>query len=374
MGVSDFLSSPSPDQIEISLFGPGYGEAAAVHLGNNQWVLIDSCIDKKTTEPAALLYLRKIHAVPEQSVKLIIATHWHDDHIKGLSQCLNQCLEAKFCCPMAFGKKDFLHMVQLYETDNLMRAGSGVSEIAEVFTIIQSRFSSVVKACDNKVLLRISKSNTGYHKECIVWSLAPSDKQIDYFLNSIAGLMPSLPQTKRRAPFITPNHASVVTFIDFGEQSMLLGGDQEETNDPDTGWSVIVASRNRPNKKACIFKIPHHGSSSAHNKNVWSEMLVNEPFAILTPFNRRKKQLPSTDDVSRITSLTPNSFSTSKFSHVHTHIKRNRTVQRMVQEVVGKINTLPSTGHIRVRNGGAANPEQWQVELFHGACRLQEVH
>jgi len=373
MGVSNYLSAPKPDQIEISLFGPGYGEAAAVHLGNNQWILIDSCIDKNTTEPAALLYLRKIHALPEQSVNLIITTHWHDDHIRGLSQCLNACAEAKLCCPMAFGKKEFIHMVQVYETDNLIRAGSGVNEIAEVFKIVASRSSSSVKACDNKVLFRIPGSESGHHEECIVWALSPSDKQIDYFLKSIADLMPSLPQTKRRATPIVPNHASVVTLIEFGEQSMLLGADQEETTDPDTGWSVIVASRNRPNKKACIFKVPHHGSSTAYNKDVWSEMLVNQPFAILTPFNRGKKQLPAADDVNRIVSLTPNGYSTSRFSQVHTHIKRDRAVQRMVHEVVGKINTLPSTGHVRLRNGGASRPEQWQVETFHGACKLQNV-
>jgi len=379
MGVSNYLSAPKPDQIEISLFGPGYGEAAAVHLGNNQWILIDSCIDKNSTEPAALLYLRKIHAVPEQSVKLIITTHWHDDHIRGLSQCLNACAEAKFCCPMAFGKKEFIHMVQVYETDNLIRAGSGVNEIAEVFRIMRSRSSSVVKACDNKVLLRVPAPEGNRDETCIVWSLSPSDKQIDYFLNSIADLMPSFPQTKlrqtkRRATPIAPNHASVVTLIEFGEQSMLLGADQEETTDPDTGWSVIVASRNRPNKKACIFKVPHHGSSTAHNRDVWSKMLVNQPFAILTPFNHGKKQLPGVDDVKRIASLTAKGYSTSRFSQVHSHIKRDRAVQRMVQEVVGKINTLPSTGHVRLRNGGASRPEQWQVELFHDACRLQEVH
>jgi len=373
MGISDDLTAPNPDQIEISLFGPGYGEAAAVHLGNNQWILIDSCIDKKTAKPAALSYLKKIHAEPEQNVKLIITTHWHDDHIRGLSQCLNTCAEAKLCCPMAFGKKEFMHMVQLYETDSLIRAGSGVNEIAEAFTIIRSRTSSLVKACDNKVLLRIPGSESSHHEECIVWSLSPSDKQIDNFLHSIPGLMSFPSQAKRRAPVITPNHASVVTFIEFGEQSMLLGADQEETGDPDTGWSVIVASRNRPNKKACIFKIPHHGSRTSHNKDIWSAMLVAKPFAILTPFNRGKQLLPDSDDVNRITSLTPNAYSTSKFSQVHSHIKRDRAVQRMIQEVVGKINTLPSTGHIRLRNGGAANPEQWQVELFHDACSLREV-
>ena len=32
---------PASHEIEITVFGPGYGEAIAVHLGEQQWMLID---------------------------------------------------------------------------------------------------------------------------------------------------------------------------------------------------------------------------------------------------------------------------------------------------------------------------------------------
>lgn len=45
----DYGAPPAADEIEFSLFGPGYGEAVAVHLGDGTWLLIDSCIDPDST-------------------------------------------------------------------------------------------------------------------------------------------------------------------------------------------------------------------------------------------------------------------------------------------------------------------------------------
>ena len=43
---------PASDEVELSLFGPGYGEAIAVHVGDGKWILIDSCKEKGTKDPA----------------------------------------------------------------------------------------------------------------------------------------------------------------------------------------------------------------------------------------------------------------------------------------------------------------------------------
>ena len=74
-----FGKPPQADQIEISLFGPGFGECCLIHLGSGQWVVIDSCLHSDTGEPAALYYLRQISVEPADTIRLIIATHWHDD-------------------------------------------------------------------------------------------------------------------------------------------------------------------------------------------------------------------------------------------------------------------------------------------------------
>jgi hypothetical protein len=75
---TSLATPPSPDELEISIFGPGYGECIVAHLGDNSWFVVDSCIDVYTKRPAALTYFEKIGVNPSVSVKQIIATHWHD--------------------------------------------------------------------------------------------------------------------------------------------------------------------------------------------------------------------------------------------------------------------------------------------------------
>ena len=48
------VDPPSPDELEISLFGPGRGECVVVHLGNNDWLVVDSCLDNTSSQPVAL--------------------------------------------------------------------------------------------------------------------------------------------------------------------------------------------------------------------------------------------------------------------------------------------------------------------------------
>ncbi len=40
--------SPGQDIIEVSIFGPGKGEPILVHLGRNEWIIVDSCINART--------------------------------------------------------------------------------------------------------------------------------------------------------------------------------------------------------------------------------------------------------------------------------------------------------------------------------------
>ncbi len=40
------MNAPEPDEIEVSLIGPGYGESVLVHLGDGEWVVADSCVEK----------------------------------------------------------------------------------------------------------------------------------------------------------------------------------------------------------------------------------------------------------------------------------------------------------------------------------------
>ena len=62
---------PARDEIELTLFGPGYGESVVLHIGDGAWAIVDSCIDKDG-RPSALSYLENLD--PAEVVVLVAAT------------------------------------------------------------------------------------------------------------------------------------------------------------------------------------------------------------------------------------------------------------------------------------------------------------
>ena len=88
---SDWSTPPAADQVELTLFGPGFGECAVLHLGADHWIVVDSCQSSQNSSPIALDYLRSLNKDPALCVGLIVATHWHDDHIRGLNELVQAC-------------------------------------------------------------------------------------------------------------------------------------------------------------------------------------------------------------------------------------------------------------------------------------------
>ena len=94
----------------VSLFGPGYGEGILIHLGSKEWIVVDSCINPETGNSVALEYFETINVDPN-SVKLIVATHWHDDHIRGLCDVVRNCKKAEFVISEALIEDEFINLV-----------------------------------------------------------------------------------------------------------------------------------------------------------------------------------------------------------------------------------------------------------------------
>lgn len=358
-------TKPHNKQLEVSVFGPGRGESIVVHIGNDKWVIIDSCYDKDLGEPAALAYLRSINVDIRRNVVLIISTHWHDDHIRGLSKCVEECESASFCCSEAFNKKSFFEMISAYDVNKITKSGSGTSEIVNVFNLLSERGESVLKAIADRPLYKAGAGEL----ECAIVALSPSDEQVDAFHFDIAGIKIKVGDSRKRAPSCSPNHSCVVTLIQVGEQSILLGADHEETTSPNTGWTAIVNSTLRPKVKCSVYKVAHHGSENGHVDAVWEEMLIDQPHAVLTPY--RNSKLPKNEMIEEILKKTETAYSTARNSDINTNVKRDKVVDKMIKETVGKIKTEPKTGHVRIRNRVDGDINAWESELFSGACHLR---
>jgi len=374
---NNILNPPKPDQIEISLFGPGYGEGLILHVGDNNWLIIDSCIDPLSKQPSLLEYLEKIGIDPSKRVKLIVATHWHDDHIRGLAEIYRRCELAEFVTSSALRSEEFLTVVNALGKRSMMKT-SGVHEYYDVLRILEKRklsgSASTKFAIADRLIWRENIFLGDCSFPCEVYSLSPSDESIKLALEEISSLLPEEGQIKTRIVAQTPNHIAVVLWIKIGDIFILLGSDLENTKNPSTGWSMILNSKTRPQGKACVFKIPHHGSENADHPLVWTKMLEKDPISVLTPFILGKQILPSKSDVKRICKNTQHTFATTNVLSKRQKFK-DKTVEKTVRETVKAIRYInPSIGHIRLRTRSLQPPISWMVDLFQDALPLTKFY
>lgn len=373
------MNPPEPDEVEVSVFGPGFGESLAVHLGFGEWMIVDSCLPKGANVPAALRYLRDIKVEPSLAVKLVIASHWHDDHIKGLGEVVRECASSKFWFSQALFSKEFIALTDLWQKHSIQK-----SPLAE--------FSQVMKALGTSGRLqRNLQGNVGFGfavaNKCIwkrafasdifgsvtreVYSLSPSDAAVKSALESIAAALHPVDGNLRQPSPRRPNQSSVVLWLKLGEARVLLGADMEEANNPYGGWNIIVNSAERPDGRATLLKVPHHGSATGEHAPVWTKMLTPMPFALLTPFSKLKNPLPTAMDVDRICSRTDNAFISATVRN-RSQRRRSPEVTRTMREVLRWSRPIDENfGHIRARKKiSTSSAADWKIELFGDACRL----
>ena len=356
--VTNINNPPANGELEITLFGPGYGESIALHLGDGSWVVVDSCINP-AGEPRALQYLTELGVDPARSVRLVVATHWHDDHIRGMAKLVNACSNAVFCCASVLCQQEFLAVVGSFGPNRVPGASSGVRELYDVF--------SRLNATGNKPTFALANSRVFLQGACEIWALSPNSAEFLNFLRQVGSLLPEQGETRRRIPSLTPNKVSVVLWIKIGDIAVLLGSDMEKP-----GWVDILHSPARPTRKASVFKIPHHGSANADEPGVWQDMLEPEPWAVLAPFRRGRQNRPRRSDVQRILSSTSKAYSTTQGRRLTgSPVPRDHMVVRTIRESGIKLRSVSmSNDAVRLRRpSGSQMP--WRVELFGSACALQ---
>lgn len=366
-------NGPAPDAIEVSLFGPGYGEAVAVHIGDNQWILVDSCLAPETREPASLRYLRGLGVDVSTAVKLVVVTHWHDDHIRGISDLFRECTSARFTISSALQTEDFLTLLALYDQP-VMRDGSGLDEFSRIFRHLKQRNNASQArlpsfALADRVLFRTIIALPQQSVFTQIYSLSPSDATLLRAELAFSHLLPAQGTPKRRLASPSRNEAAVALWFQIGSRNLLLGADVERSSDPGLGWNAILDNSTVITGRADAFKVAHHGAESGHEPRVWTELLYRDPVAILSPFRSGGTFLPSPTDADRIRNLTPNAYITAPSQRTQ-HKWGNKVVRDMVRETTRTIqNADYGWGHVRIRSR-VADGNQWEVELFGNAMPL----
>ncbi len=370
--------APLNNQIELCIFGKGFGECITIHLGNNQWVIIDSFLNFATKRPIALEYLESLSVDASRNVCLVVATHWHDDHIRGIYEIVKKADNARFVCSQALTNCEFQKFVKRHQTNLMTSVGSKVDEINNIFEFFLSKpenrkYKNPCMASEGKILFELLEPNNSIPLGCKILSLSPSDADVFNFMKNIANMMPENNTPKRSAKRISENQASVVMHVGYGNICLLLGSDMENNHDIDSGWDAIINSDVFSLQKSVIYKVPHHGSVTGHNDRIWEGLLLESPLSVVTPFVNGRVQLPTKDQINSIMSKSLNLLATGLPSNVRNK-KRDASVEKEIKSANIKLKPLGAgLGAIRLRSMPLTEAREechWCVELFGSAVHL----
>jgi Metallo-beta-lactamase superfamily len=365
-----FSTPPGADEFEISIIGPGRGECVLIHLGDNEWCIVDSCVGRGRSESAAVDYLSSFGNGALERVRMVVATHWHDDHIRGLASILEKIPTASFFCSQALDSDNFFTLVGA--AASAVQGRSGVGEFASILGLIaqnaptkKARILATPRwAIQDRTLLHISGG--GRRSPVTIKALSPSDATVTQAFVNIAHLLPKTGEIQRRITNVSPNRTSVVLWIEVGPLRALLGADLEHTDDPGQGWTAVLESHYEP-RSATFFKVPHHGSKNADCPEVWRRMLVENPIALVTPFTGAR--LPRGSDLTRLSGRTTNLYCTVEGTGGAP--KRDAVVEKtMRRQVKGRRIIEGQPGHVRVRRSLTVPDAGPVVDLFHGAYKI----
>lgn len=326
MGVN-----PDICEIIVASQGGGYGECVLAHIGDNDWIIVDSCVDPNNREPIALKILSE-YQINTRNVKLILCTHWHQDHINGLSKVIESCPNAQFSFARTIDKDKFLRFIEFDYQHKAKFDNSVTKEFRECLEVINRSQNKkrIIRASADRVLI----SNEYKSKRISVSSLSPSEKALTDFEVQLAKLSNEKTYSNIRIPHKSPNDKSVVLLLEVGEYSVLFGADLEVISDDNYGWLNITRYSNIINgaHKSTLFKIPHHGSENGYHNEIWEVLLKTNPDAIIAPFS--SQSLPNKMFVDLYVSLTNTLNFTSSLKNSKRAKKRGRSVNKLIDDFV----------------------------------------
>lgn len=358
-----FNRPPKNNEIEVVLFGPGYGECVLVHFGNDEWAIVDSCTFKDIKEAAPLFYLKELGKNPSCCVKAVVATHWDDDHIRKISQIVDECTSASFCISGALNSTKFLTLLTDIPPSILssQKTPSGLSEFNKALSILLERNKHAIYAIMDRTLWKseIDLEN----KLC---SLSPHDSIFEESIKAILELIPNRKSSNGKIKPPSPNLTSVVLWVQIGEIRILLGADLEEGT-KHKGWSLILQYSRTPDEKAIIFKVPHHGSKNGFHPDVWDQLLIEDPFCLIAPWNKSSK-LPASSDIQKLKDYSSKIYLTAEPHQAPIKVKEGDSYVRRILKKRQVKYAKPNVGIIRLRK--PIENDVWDIECFGSAKKI----
>ncbi len=365
--ATEWAEPPTADEIEITLLGRGFGESVVLHLCDGDWVVIDSLLDKRRL-CAPLEYLQGLGVAPDH-IHTVLATHFHDDHIGGISQLYDAAKSAKLAMSLPKTARELYTYLSANAVGGIGKISSGVDELAKLVQIRKSQGRDCFRHCQADLTL-VRKASAAANVEITLTALSPIPADIDDFLLQLGAAAVDGQGTATRLMAFEPNDISVAAWLAVGNDAVLLGADLETKARADRGWKAVIASTERPKGQASVYKVAHHGSENGDHPDIWNVLLEPRPISMLSPFNKGVGR-PKRSDVERILAASDEAYTT------------NRTPFRRYRDGTPVVRTALEADNISIRAGNSevgrvtlrrkiCQDATWRVYLSDGASHLKE--
>ena len=133
---------------------------------------------------------------------------------------------------------------------------------------------------------------------------------------------------------------------------------------------AIIASH-QDSTPGLVFKVPHHGSENADSPDVWEKLLIQDPFAVVTPFTGGQVRLPGDSDLERLSGRTSKLYCTTAGTGKPPN--RDPAVERRMRILSDRRVIAGQPGHVRLRWSATTKVGKPEIELFNGAYHVHSV-
>jgi hypothetical protein len=260
---------------------------------------------------------------------------------------------------------EFIALTDLQAEDHAGVPNRAYKEYRQVFELIESRETTDEDVLEFAFPQKHLFSAAGPQVNCDVMSLSPSNRSFKRAMRHLRKAIPLADTPSTLAP-VDANDFAVALWIEAGGKQILLGADLPKGS-VGFGWQAILAGP-RPKNKASVYKVPHHGSVTGHRPGVWSELLVKEPLALLTPYRAGAKTVPNSSERQRILKLTAEAYITAP-PIAPPASGSSRKVMASIGSLAQNVQFGDSVGQVRARS--TINENGWHVEVLAPAEKLQ---
>lgn len=278
------IVQPAADELEITLLGRGVGECVVVHLGDGEWMVVDSY--QLGGEPAARTYLTSMGVDPA-AVKVLIVTHFHADHYRGMDLLHDWCNSARLMVTRALRSETFY---TLYADDPDSTKFAGLQS-----AMLRAKNRSVAPMTPG---LRDLKAGQIVHDGAVrAVALSPTEHAVTVSCEEIAAAIAARDRPDVTSRLMKDNRCSVALHLEAGASAVLLGADLED--DPaGFGWQAVLNEPDHKHLTPCnLLKVPHHGSDTSVG---WDALVEDHPWMLVAPY--WSSALPKPTDVARLRS------------------------------------------------------------------------